>query len=43
MDGLLGFNVALILWSVIICVILQHKGLLIPLLAGIGIDMGVML
>ncbi len=43
MDGLWTFNIALIMWSVVIGVILHHKGLLIPLLAGIGVDMGVML
>lgn len=36
-------NISLIFWSVIIGGILHHKGLLIPLLAGIGMDIGVLL
>lgn len=36
-------NIALLYWAVIIGGILHHKGLLIPLLAGIGVDMGVLL
>ena len=43
MDSMWLLNIALLYWVALICGILHHKGLLIPLLAGIGIDMGVLL
>jgi hypothetical protein len=38
-----ALNISLIFWIIVVGIFLHCKGLLIPLLAGIGVDMGVML
>lgn len=43
MINLWALNIALLFWIVLIMIVLEYKGLLIPLLSGVGIDMGVLL